>query len=228
MRLTVNDFFDLEQCEHADIFDEVTYPWEALPLFAEYLEFALAQKNYTTATDTSAAAFIGEQVVIGAGTMIEPGVIIQGPALIGKNCLIRSNAYLRSNVIIGDEVIVGNSTELKNCLLFNKVAVPHFNYIGDSILGYRVHLGAGVIISNIKTPPSEIMVQTLEKTYTTGLTKFGAIIGDGVEVGCNTVINPGSIIGQNTTIYPLAMVRGILAPNTILKVKQSQQIVIRR
>jgi NDP-sugar pyrophosphorylase family protein len=154
--------------------------------------------------------------------------MIKGPAIIGRNCEIRHNAYLRENVIIGDGCVVGNSSEVKNSVLFNQAVAPHFNYIGDSILGYKAHLGAGVKISNFKLVPGNIMVDWEGKPLDTGLRKFGALIGDLGEIGCNAVLNPGSIIGRNSVIYPNTNWRGILPANMIVKNKAAQEVIVKR
>ena len=178
------DLFDLTQTEHAAIFDGCQFAWEALkkiePYIAANLKPALHNK-------CEGRAFIGKKVFIGAGTVIEDGVMIKGPAIIGKNCQIRHNAYFRENVIIGDGCVVGNSSELKNSLLFNGAQTPHFNYVGDSILGHKAHLGAGVKISNVKLLSGNIFVEIDGAPFDTGLRKFGALLGDGAEAGCNAV-----------------------------------------
>ncbi len=225
--LLIQDLFDLSHTDHSELFNESEFVWDVLPLLPEYCEYATEQDRIEV--EVGEATFVdSSNVSIGEGTVVEPGAVIQGPAVIGKNCHIRTNAYIRGNVIIGDNCVVGNSTELKNCLLFNNVAVPHFNYVGDSILGYKVHLGSSVVLSNVKTPPSKIKIRTLEKVFDTGLTKFGAAIGDNTEIGSNTVLNPGCIIGKNCTIYPLAMIRGVINSDTIVKVRQQQQFVTKR
>jgi NDP-sugar pyrophosphorylase family protein len=173
-------------------------------------------------------AYIGEQVFVGEGTVIEDGVMIKGPAMIGRNCQIRHNAYIREQVIIGDNCIVGNSCEVKNSLLFNEAAAPHFNYIGDSVLGYKAHLGAGVKISNVKLAPGNVTVEIEGRPFDTGLRKFGALLGDHSEVGCNAVLNPGSIIGRGALIYPNANWRGFLPANLIAKNKAAVEVVTRR
>lgn len=224
--LSITELFDLSQTQHAEIFDDVQRAWEVIPLIAEYLEYATERPSISS--DVSHAAYVGKQISIGEGTIIEPGVVIHGPAVIGKNCTIRTGAYIRGNVVIGDNCIIGNSTEIKNSVLFNHVSVPHFNYIGDSILGSHVHLGSSVVISNLKTPPSEITIVTLEETYHTGLEKFGAAIGDHTEIGANAVLNPGTIIGKESIIYPLALIRGVIPSRSIVKVRQQQEIVVRK
>ena len=154
--------------------------------------------------------------------------MIKGPAIIGRNCQIRHNAYIREHVLIGDNCTVGNSTELKNALLFNNAVAPHFNYLGDSILGFKAHVGAGVILSNFKSFPGNIMIELDGKPFDTGLRKFGALIGDHAEVGCNSVLNPGSIIGRNSVVYPAVNWRGILPANMIAKNKSEVEVVVRR
>ena len=151
--------------------------------------------------------------------------MIKGPAWIGENCEIRNGCYIRENVILGDGVVAGNSCEFKNCLVFDKAQIPHFNYVGDSILGYEAHLGAGVILSNVRLDKGPVSIQTSEGPVSTGLRKFGAIIGDHAEIGCNSVINPGSLIGRNSVIYPGTQWRGNLAENSIAKTLQTQQVI---
>jgi NDP-sugar pyrophosphorylase family protein len=160
---------------------------------------------------------IGEQVFIGRDTVVEPGACIKGPAWIGPNCHIRHGAYIRENVIIGAGTVIGNSSEVKNSILFNNCQVPHFNYVGDSILGAKVHLAAGVIVSNLKLTGDLITLRVDGEVVATGLRKFGALIGDGAEVGCHVVINPGSILGRHSLIYPGVSWRGILPANSIAK-----------
>jgi NDP-sugar pyrophosphorylase family protein len=218
------DLFDLTHTEHAAIFDGSTYAWEALKNIANYLARAPRQNP----PKRFPGASIGDGVFIGEGTTIEPGVLIKGPAIIGKNCQIRHNAYLREQVIIGDGCVVGNASELKNSLLFNGAQVPHFNYIGDSILGHKAHLGAGVKISNIKLLAGNIEVEMEGKPFDTGLRKFGALLGDGAEVGCNAVLNPGSILGRSAIVYPNVFWRGVLPANSIAKNKAEIEVVEKR
>jgi UDP-N-acetylglucosamine diphosphorylase / glucose-1-phosphate thymidylyltransferase / UDP-N-acetylgalactosamine diphosphorylase / glucosamine-1-phosphate N-acetyltransferase / galactosamine-1-phosphate N-acetyltransferase len=218
------DLFDLSQTEHAAVFEGCEFAWAALARIKQYLAQNLKPglKN-----SCEGEAFIGEQVFIGEGTVVEDGAMIKGPAIIGKNCQIRHNAYIREAVIIGNDCVVGNSSELKNCLLFNHANVPHFNYVGDSILGYRAHLGAGVKISNVKLVQGNVLVEVEGKPIDTGLRKFGALVGDNAEVGCNAVLNPGSIIGRGSVIYPNTNLRGVLPPNHIAKNRAAQQIISR-
>src|SRR6267142_2878718 len=219
------DLFDLSQTEHGDIFDDCHYAWEALTKIQGYLK---ANLRPGLRNRCEGVAFVGKQVFIGEGTVVEDGAMIKGPAIIGRNCEIRHNAYIRENVIIGDRCVVGNSTEVKNSLLFNDAVAPHFNYIGDSILGYKAHLGAGVKISNIKIVQGNVTVEMNGKPFDTGLRKFGALLGDNVDVGCNAVLNPGTIIGRGSVIYPNTNWRGVLAGNMIVKNKAEQELVIRK
>jgi NDP-sugar pyrophosphorylase family protein len=219
------DLFDLTQTEHAALLAECEYAWEALDNLKNYLQTHLrpALRNRCEGT-----AWIGEQVFIGEGTVVEDGVMIKGPAIIGRNSQIRHNAYLRDNVIVGDHCVVGNSCELKNVLMFNRCQVPHFNYVGDSILGHKSHLGAGVKVSNIKLDQSNVTVEIEGKPFDTGMRKFGALVGDGADIGCNAVLNPGSILGRNSVIYPNVNWRGILPANMIAKNKGAVEVVVRR
>jgi len=173
-------------------------------------------------------AFIGKDVFIGEGTVVEDGAMIKGPAIIGRNCQIRHNAYIREQVIVGDDCVVGNSCELKSAVLFNGCQVPHFNYVGDSILGYKAHLGAGVVLSNVKSLKGNVTVTHAGQQLDTGLRKFGALLGDGAEIGCNAVLNPGSIIGRNAVVYPLTNWRGVLAANAIAKNRGTVEVSERR
>ena len=219
------DLFDLSQTEHAAIFADGKFAWDALKKIEGYLAANLKPELRNRC---DGRAYITEKVFIGEGTVVEDGVMIKGPAIIGKNCQIRHNAYIRENVIIGDDCVVGNSTEIKNSLLFNHAVAPHFNYVGDSILGHKAHLGAGVKISNFKMFPGNIEVEKDGVPFDTGLRKFGALLGDGAEVGCNAVLNPGSIIGRGAVIYPNVFWRGILPANMIAKNKAGIDIAVKR
>lgn len=209
-----SDLFDLGETEHAALFDGVTHAWEALKRLKAYLKEHLKPGLHNQCQGT---AYIGEQVYIGEGTVLEDGVMIKGPAIIGRNCQIRHNAYLREDVIIGDHCVVGNASELKSAILFNHAQAPHFNYIGDSILGHRAHLGAGVKISNLKVVPGNVTVEVVGRRVDTGLRKFGALIGDRAEVGCNAVLNPGSILGRDAIVYPNVNWRGVLPAGSLAK-----------
>lgn len=219
------DLFDLTQSEHAAIFDGCKHAWDALKKLGAYLDANLRPGLHNRC---EGVAFVGERVFIGEGTVVEDGAMIKGPAIIGRNCQIRHNAYIREHVIIGDNCIVGNSCEVKNSLLFNEVVAPHFNYIGDSILGYRSHLGAGVKISNVRFGPGNVTVEIDGQPYDTGLAKFGALVGDDTDIGCNAVLNPGSIIGRGSIIYPNTNWRSILPANMIVKNQAPQEVIVRR
>jgi NDP-sugar pyrophosphorylase family protein len=212
-----SNFLNLDQTEHRTIFDNSAQVWDVLKQIGSYLQFRLKPAIQGR---IMGRPFISERVYIGTGTVIENGATIKGPAWIGNNCEIRSGCYIRENVIIGDDVVLGNSCEFKNCIVFNDAQIPHFSYVGDSVLGYHVHLGAGVILSNVRLDRKEISVKQESGFIPTGLRKFGAIIGDRAEIGCNTVISPGSIIGRNSLIYPLTHFGGVLPENSILKMRQ--------
>jgi NDP-sugar pyrophosphorylase family protein len=219
------DLFDLRQTEHAAIFDGCNHAWEALKKIPAYL---LANRRRGLNNRCEGVAFVGEEVFIGEGTVVEDGAMIKGPAIIGRNCQIRHNAYIRENVIVGDGCVLGNACEFKNALLFNHCQVPHFNYVGDSILGHKAHLGAGVVLSNFKSLPGNITVEIDGRPFDTGLRKFGALLGDGAEAGCNSVLNPGSILGRGALIYPGVNWRGFLPANMIAKNRAAIEVVTRR
>ncbi len=219
------DLFDLSQTEHAAIFAGCENAWEALKKIKEYVAANLKPALHNKCIGR---AYIGDQVFIGEGTVVEDGAMIKGPAIIGRNCEIRHNAYIRDNVIIGDGCVIGNSSELKSALLFNNCQVPHFNYVGDSILGYKVHIGAGVVLSNLKSLPGNVVVDAKPVPIDTGLRKFGALLGDFAEIGCNSVLNPGTIIGRNAVVYPCTNWRGILPANTIAKNKPTIEVAVKR
>lgn len=193
-----------------DIFKDVNYVWEVIPKIKDYiieLGEILDKEHYT---------MISDNVWVGSNVSISDKATIVGPCIIDDNTEIRTGAYIRGNVIIGKNSVIGNSTEIKNSILFDYVQVPHYNYVGDSVLGYKAHLGAGVIISNLKNDKSNVVVKG-EEYIETGLRKFGAIVGDNVDIGCNSVIYPGTIIYPSTSIYPLTRVRGVTPENSIVK-----------
>lgn len=207
----VKELYNLEETIAAAIFDGVTYPWEVLPKISKFileLGAVLPEDEYEKR---------GEDIWVAKSAKVAPSAYINGPVIIGKEAEIRHCAFIRGNAIVGEGAVVGNSTELKNVILFNKVQVPHYNYVGDSILGYKAHMGAGSITSNVKSDKTLTAVKTPEGVIETGLKKFGAMLGDDVEVGCGTVLNPGSIVGRETNIYPLSMVRGYVAAGSIYK-----------
>ncbi len=219
------DLFDLKQTDHAALFEGVEYAWDPLKRLADYVRTHLRPiQNHRTIGQ----AYIGANVFIGEGTIVEHGAMILGPAIIGKNCQIRHNAYLRENVIVGDNCVVGNACEIKHSILFNYAQVPHFNYVGDSVLGYRAHLGAGAILSNIKLAPENVWIEMDGRCIDTGLRKIGALVGDKTDIGCNSVLNPGSIIGRGAMVYPNLTWRGILPANMIAKNRAPQEVSVRR
>jgi UDP-N-acetylglucosamine diphosphorylase / glucose-1-phosphate thymidylyltransferase / UDP-N-acetylgalactosamine diphosphorylase / glucosamine-1-phosphate N-acetyltransferase / galactosamine-1-phosphate N-acetyltransferase len=219
------DLFDLAQTEHAALFDGCDHAWEALKKIKSHLAAHLKPALHNRC---EGHAFVGKDVFIGEGTVVEDGAMIKGPAIIGRNCQIRHNAYLREDVLIGDGCVVGNSCELKNALLFNGCQVPHFNYVGDSILGHKAHLGAGVILSNFKAFPGTVTVDLDGQPFDTGLRKFGALLGDGCDIGCNAVLNPGSILGRGAIVYACVSWRGFLPAHMIAKNKAAVEVVVRR
>ena len=221
----VEEFFDLSHCEHRALFENVENVWDVLPKIATYLQFRLKPGLHGKLIGKP---FVSAAVFVGKNTIIEQGAMVKGPAWIGDNCEIRSGCYIRENVIIGDGVVAGNSSEFKNCLVFDKAQVPHFNYVGDSILGHGAHLGAGVILSNVRLDRGPVSVQTPSGSVSTGLRKFGAIIGDGVEIGCNSVLSPGSLVGRQSVISPGSQWRGYLPAGQIAKLKQEFEVVPRR
>ncbi|MBI5394931.1 MAG: UDP-N-acetylglucosamine diphosphorylase [Verrucomicrobia bacterium] len=219
------DLLDLAQLEHAALFDGCEFPWQALARIKDYLRKNLKSGNHGTVVGSP---FIGRDVFVGEGTVIEQGAFVKGPALIGRNCQIRAGAYVRENVIAGDDCVLGNSCEFKNAVLLNGAQAPHFNYVGDSILGCEAHLGAGVICSNLKSLAGNVTVAWEGKTLDTGLRKFGAVVGDRADIGCNCVLNPGSIIGRGSVLYPTINWRGVCPPESVVKLRQQHQVITRR
>lgn len=212
-QLTIKELYNLKETIAADLFADAEYPWEVLPKISSFimeLGAGLSEEEYEKR---------GENIWIAKSAKVALTASITGPAIIGKEAEIRHCAFIRGNAIVGEGAVVGNSTELKNVVLFNKVQVPHYNYVGDSILGYKSHMGAGSITSNVKSDKKLVVIKTTDGEIETGLKKFGAMLGDEVEVGCGTVLNPGSVVGRHTNIYPLSMVRGFVPANSIYKHK---------
>ena len=207
----IENLFNLEQTIAKDIFEGVIYPWEVLPKIEEFI-ISLGKT-----LDKNEYEEKGENIWIAKSAKVAPTAYIAGPAIIGKNAEIRHCAFIRGKAIVGEGAVVGNSTELKNVILFNKVQVPHYNYVGDSILGYKSHMGAGSITSNVKSDKKLVVIKNKEEKIETGLKKIGAMLGDEVEIGCGSVLNPGTIIGSHTNIYPLSSVRGVIKANSIYK-----------
>lgn len=213
----IKDLYDLNETIAKDLFEGLTYPWEALPNIGAFileLGKTLSAEEYNQ---------VSENVWIAKSAVVAPTASITGPCIIGKNAEIRHCAFIRGNAIVGEGAVVGNSTELKNVVLFNKVQVPHYNYVGDSILGYKAHMGAGSITSNVKSDKTLVCVNVNGTKIETGLKKFGAMAGDNVEVGCGSILNPGTVIGRESNIYPLSSVRGFVPPKSIYK-KQGEVV----
>lgn len=209
--LMLKENYNLEETIAKDLFAGVTYPWEVLPKIGSFI------KELGETLDPEEYDKVGEDVWIAKSATVFESAYIHGPAIIGKNAEVRHCAFIRGNAIVGEGAVVGNSTELKNVVLFNKVQVPHYNYVGDSVLGYKAHMGAGSITSNVKSDKKLVKVHTPEGDLETGLKKFGAMIGDEVEVGCGSVLNPGTVIGKGSNVYPLSSVRAFVPANSIYK-----------
>ena len=208
------NLFNMEETIAKDIFDDCDYPWEVLPK----IEAFILELGKTLSEDEYDC--IDGNIWIAKSATIAPTASITGPCIIGKNTEVRQCAFIRGKAIVGENCVVGNSTELKNVILFNNVQVPHYNYVGDSILGFKSHMGAGSITSNVKSDKTKVTINYQGEKLNTGLKKMGAILGNYVEVGCNSVLNPGTVIGSNTNVYPLSSVRGFIPRGSIFK-KQS-------
>ena len=209
--ITIENLYDLKETIAADLFTEAEYPWEVLPRIHDFiLELGkrLPEEIYEKR---------GEDIWVAKNAKVAPTACLNGPLIIDEEAEVRHCAFVRGNAIVGKGAVVGNSTELKNVVLFNKVQVPHYNYVGDSILGYKAHMGAGSITSNVKSDKLLVKVHTEEGDLETGLKKFGAMVGDMVEVGCGSILNPGVVVGRNCNIYPLSSVRGCVDENSIYK-----------
>lgn len=207
------NLYNLDETIAKDLLLKFTYPWETLPHIKDYiLEIGntLPKEEYDK---------VGEDVWIHKTAKVYETAYIHGPAIICKDAEIRHCAFIRANAIVGEGAVVGNSTELKNVILFNKVQVPHYNYVGDSILGYKAHMGAGSIMSNVKSDKKLVVIKDGKEQIETGIKKIGAMLGDEVEIGCGSVLNPGTIVGKHTNIYPLSSVRGVIPANSIYKNK---------
>ena len=209
----IKNLYNLEETMAKSLLENLTYPWEALPKISEFI-IELGNK-----LDSNIYEKRGENILIAKSAKVAQTAYINGPAIIGENAEVRHCAFIRGKAIVGNGAVVGNSTELKNVILFNKVQVPHYNYVGDSILGFKAHMGAGSITSNVKSDKKLVVVKYEREQIETGLKKFGAMLGDNVEVGCNSVLNPGTVVCRNTNIYPLSCVRGVIPENHIYKNK---------
>ncbi len=218
-------FFDVSSFEHRDLFKGASFVWQALERLESYILGKSLGKIEAKQQDF--AYFVNPELIsIGEGTIIEPGAYIKGPAIIGKNCQIRHGAYIRGNVIIGDRCIVGHTTELKHSILLNHARAAHFAFVGDSILGNDVNLGAGVKCANLRLDDQPVIVRYGEETIATGLRKFGSIVGDGAQIGCNVVMNPGTLFSKNSRCYPTLNVGGVFPQGVTVKSSRKSYIVI--
>ena len=211
--IKISDLYDLKETIAADIFDNHTYPWEILPLIHDFI----IQLGNSLPADKFDK--IADDIWIAKSAKVAKTACLNGPLIVDEEAEIRHCAFIRQNAIVGKGAVVGNSTELKNVILFNKVQVPHYNYVGDSILGYKSHMGAGSITSNVKSDKTMVVIKDTDVFYETGLKKMGAMLGDNVEVGCNSVLNPGTVIGRCSNVYPTSCVRGVIPNNHIYKNK---------
>lgn len=216
----ISNLYTLTETIAAELFDGKEYPWEVLPEISKFivkLGESLDEEKYEKT---------GENIWIAKSAKVAPTACVNGPCIIDEEAEVRHCAFIRGNAIVGKGAVVGNSTELKNVVLFNKVQVPHYNYVGDSVLGYKAHMGAGSITSNVKSDKTLVVVKAKEGQIATGLKKFGAMLGDHVEVGCNSVLNPGTVVGRCSNIYPTSCVRGCVPANHIFK--NSTEIIEKR
>lgn len=212
--ITIKELYDMNETIASDLFEGVTYPWEVLPKIHDFI-LNLGQKLPEDVFEKR-----GEDIWIAKSAKVAPTACLNGPLIVDEEAEIRHCAFVRGNAIVGKGAVVGNSTELKNVVLFNKVQVPHYNYVGDSVLGYKSHMGAGSITSNVKSDKTLVVVKGKDISIATGLKKMGAMLGDYVEVGCNSVLNPGTVIGRNSNVYPTSCVRGVIPASHIFKDKE--------
>jgi len=210
-KIKIQDLYTLEETIAAELFEGVEYPWEVLPKIKDYI-ISLGEK-----LDPDKFEKRGEHIWIAKSAKVAPTACLNGPLIVDEDAEIRHCAFVRGSAIVGKGAVVGNSTELKNVVLFNKVQVPHYNYVGDSILGFKAHMGAGSITSNVKSDKTLVVIKGAEERIETGLKKVGAMLGDNVEVGCNSVLNPGTVIGRNSNVYPTSCVRGVVPECSIFK-----------
>lgn len=220
MKLKIEDLYDLEHTRAADYLKGFTYPWEALEGIKSLI-LELGARLSSEEFDHPS-----EDVWIAKDAVVYPNNYIAGPCIIGHKTEVRPGAFVRGSALVGDNCVVGNSTELKNVILFDNVQVPHYNYVGDSILGYKSHMGAGSITSNVKSDKKLVVIKNEGENIETGRKKVGAMLGDRVEVGCNSVLNPGTVIGRDSNVYPVSCVRGVIPENSIYK--EAKKIVIKK
>lgn len=213
--ITIKEMYDLNETIAAELFEGLTYPWEVLPKIHDFI-LTLGER-----LDRERFEKRGENIWVAKSAKVAPTACLNGPLIIDEDAEVRHCAFIRGNAIVGKGAVVGNSTELKNVILFNKVQVPHYNYVGDSVLGFQSHMGAGSITSNVKSDKRLVVVKGKNITIETGLKKLGAMLADDVEVGCNSVLNPGTIVGRKTNIYPTSCVRGVVPANSIYKAQDN-------
>jgi len=224
--LKPTDFFDLSRFKHRAVFDGLEYVWEVLKIIGSYVEKNLEPGIFGVVKE---GAYVEkDRVYIGKGTVVEPGAYIHGPAIIGEDNEIRNGAYIRENVIVGDRCVIGHASEIKNSIVLDGGKAPHFNYVGDSVLGNDCNLGAGTKLSNLKVTWDHIKIRIRGQIYDTGLLKFGAMVGDRVETGCNSVLNPGTLLGPECLVYPNATISGYFPARTILKLRQVIEVMERK
>ena len=219
-QLTISEMYDLSHTIAAELFDGLTYPWEALPKISDFI------KKIGPTLPKDIYEQRGEDIWVAKDANIMESAYLHGPLIICPGAEIRHCAFIRGSAIVGSGAVIGNSSELKNCIVFDNAQLPHYNYVGDSIIGHYSHLGAGAKTSNLKSDKTLVTVKVGDEKLQTGLKKFGAMVGDHVEVGCNAILNPGTVIGKNTNVYPLSMVRGFVPANSIFK--QSGELVTKK
>lgn len=218
--MTIQEMYNLQETIAADLFEGATYPWELLPKIKDFIVIL------GESLDPEVYERRGEDIWVAKSAKVAPSACLNGPLIVDEDAEIRHCAFVRGSAIVGKGAVVGNSTELKNVILFNKVQVPHYNYVGDSILGYKAHMGAGSITSNVKSDKTLVVIKNGDERIETGLKKVGAMLGDNVEVGCNSVLNPGTVIGRYSNVYPTSCVRGVVSANSIYK--KNDEIVGKR
>lgn len=214
-QITIKELYSLEETLAKELLEQFTYPWEVLPHIGDFI------KKIGPMLPKDVYEQKGENIWIAKSAKIYPNNYIDGPCIIGENTQVRPGAFIRGNALVGNDCVVGNSTELKNVILFNHVQVPHYNYVGDSVLGYFSHMGAGSITSNVKADKTLVHVKGMDFDIDTQLKKFGAMLGDHVEIGCNSVLNPGVVVCKDSNVYPVSMVRGVVPPHSIYKDKEN-------
>lgn len=218
-KLMIKNLFDLDKTIAKDLFEGAVYPWEVLPKIKEFIV------KLGNTLDPEVYEKRGEDIWVAKSAKVAPSAYLGGPLIICENAEIRHCAFIRGSAIVGAGAVVGNSTELKNAVLFDGVQVPHYNYVGDSILGYKAHTGAGAITSNLKSDKKLVTVMCDGEKVETGVKKFGAMLGDFADIGCNSVLNPGTVVGRGTRVYPLSMVRGYVPEHSIYKNKNEVVII---